>query len=73
MIVVTPLPDLDPFTVTLRIDKLTGIKDTQPASLTAIDADGNNIRTVEFEEKRNLVTFKTRKNEFAYMIMLKSG
>jgi len=70
IIIVTPLPDLNPFTVTLRIDKLTGTKDTQAASITAINPDGKNIRTVKFKVKRNLVTFKTRKNEFAYKIML---
>jgi hypothetical protein len=70
-IIITPLPDLDPFTVTLCIDKLTGTKEMQPASITAIDADGKKIRTAEFKVKRNLVTFKTRKNEFAYKIVLK--
>ena len=72
MIEITPLPDLDPFTITLRVDKLTGTKDTQVTSATAIDEDGKNIRTVEFEVKRNLATFKTRKNEFAYKIILNS-
>ncbi|HIJ52374.1 MAG TPA: hypothetical protein HPP66_04380 [Planctomycetes bacterium] len=71
MIVIAPLPDIDPFTVTLRIDILTGTKGTQVVSITAIDADDKNIRTVEFEVKRNLVTFRTRKNEFAYKIVLK--
>ncbi len=70
MIVVTPLPDIDPFTVTLRVDKLTSIKAMQVASITAIDADGKNIRSVKFDTKANLVEFQTRKNEFAYQILL---
>jgi len=73
MIVVTPLPDIDPFTVTLRIDKLTGTKGATVKSVIAVDADGNNIRTVEFDAKRNLVSFQTRKNEFAYHILLSLG
>ena len=56
--------------ITLRTDKLTGTKAKQPASVTAVDADGKNIRSVEFEAKQNLLTFKTRKNEFAYKIVL---
>ena len=77
ILLITPLPDIDPFTVTLRTDKLTGTEGTQAASVTAIDADGKNIRSVvlgtpygEFEAKRNLVRFNTRKNEFAYKIVL---
>jgi hypothetical protein len=73
IIIVTPLPGLDPFTVTLRTDKLTGTKDKYATSISAIYADGKNIRNVEFETKRNLATFKTRKNEFAYKIMLSLG
>jgi len=74
MLIVTPLPDLDPFTVTLRVDKLTGTKGTQAVRLcrriTAIDTDGKNIRNVEFDAKETLVKFQTRKNEFAYQIVL---
>jgi hypothetical protein len=57
--------------VTLRTDKLTGTKDKQAASITTIDTDGKNIRNVEFDGKETLVSFQTRKNEFAYKIVLK--
>jgi hypothetical protein len=70
IIVVTPLPGLDTFTVTLRTDKLTGTKGKQAASVTAIDADDKNIRSVEFDAQNTQIQFKTRKNEFAYKIML---
>ena len=80
MIVVTPLPDIDPFTVTLRVDKLTGTKGIQAASITAIDTDGKNIRNVvlgtpygEFDAKKTLAKFQTRKNEFAYQVLLSLG
>jgi hypothetical protein len=69
MIVVTPLPDIDPFTITLRIDKLTG-SSAQVKSVIAVDADGRNIRNVQFDTKANLVKFQTRKNDFAYQISL---
>jgi hypothetical protein len=69
MLIATPLPDIDPFTVTLRIDELAG-SSVQVKSVIAVDADGKNIRTVQFDAKRNLVSFQTRKNEFAYQISL---
>ncbi|MBW8040533.1 MAG: hypothetical protein FVQ85_11080 [Planctomycetes bacterium] len=71
MIVVTPLPDIDPFTVALYIEKLTGTKGTQAASITAIDTDGKKIRSVKFDAQNTQVQFQTRKNEFAYKIVLK--
>jgi len=70
MIVVTPLPDIDPFTVTLRIDKLTGTKGATVKSVIAVDADGKNIRSVQFDTKANLANFQTRKSEFAYQVLL---
>ena len=70
-IVVTPLPGLEPFTVTLRTDKLTGTKGKQAASVTAIDANSKNIRSVEFDAQNTQIQFQTRKNEFAYKIVLK--
>ena len=71
IIVVTPLPDLDPFTVTLRTDKLTGTKDKYATSVSAIDADDKNIRSVEFDAQNTQIQFQTRENEFAYKIVLK--
>ena len=70
-IVVTPLPGLEPFTVTLRTDKLTGTKDKYATSISAIDADDKNIRSVEFDAQNTQIQFQTRKNEFAYKIVLK--
>jgi hypothetical protein len=69
-LIVIPLPDIDPFTVTLRIDKLTGAEDTKVESITAIDAQERNIRSVEFDAKGSQVKFHTRENEFAYQILL---
>ncbi len=70
-IVVTPLPDLEPFTITLRTDKLTGTKDKYATSVTAINANGNNIRNVKFDAQNSQMQFQTSKNEFAYKIVLK--
>jgi len=70
MLIVTLLPDIDPFTVTLRTDKLADTKSATVKSVIAVDADGKNIRTVEFDAKGNMVSFRTRENEFAYKIML---
>jgi hypothetical protein len=67
MIIVTPLPGIEPFTVTLRIDELAG-SNVQVKSVTAVDADGRNIRTVRFDMKGNLAKFQTYKNDFAYQI-----
>ncbi|MHC4641174.1 MAG: glycoside hydrolase family protein [Planctomycetota bacterium] len=71
-IVVTPLPGLEPFMVTLRTDKLTGTKDKYATSVTAIDADGKDIRNVEFDAQNTWIQFQTREDEFAYKIVLKS-
>ncbi len=70
-IVVTPLSGLEPFTITLRTDKLTGTKDKSATSVTAIDADDKNIRNVKFDAQNSQVRFQTRKNEFAYKILMK--
>ncbi|MHC4312636.1 MAG: hypothetical protein ACYSW3_09265 [Planctomycetota bacterium] len=70
-IVVTPLPGLEPFTVTLRTDKLTGTKGKYAASISAIDAEDKNIRSVKFDAQNTQIQFQTRKNEFAYKIVLK--
>ncbi len=70
-IVVTPLPNLEPFTVILRTDKLTGTKDKYATSVAAIDAHDKNIRSVKFDAQNSQIQFQTRKNEFAYKIMLK--
>ena len=71
MIVVTPLPDSNSFTVTMHIDKLTGMRGAQVESVIAVDADGGVLRKVEFETKRNLVKFRTRKNDFGYHVRFK--
>ncbi len=70
MIVVTPLPDIGPFTVAIRINrlKMTGAENIK--SVIAIDADGKKIRSVNFETKENLVSFQARKDEFAYQVLL---
>jgi len=70
-IVVTPLPDLEPFKAMLNINKLTRTKVKQAESITAIDADGKNIRNIEFDAQNSQIQFQTRKSEFAYKIVLK--
>ncbi|MDW8029927.1 MAG: hypothetical protein RMK94_16225 [Armatimonadota bacterium] len=62
-----PLPEHEPFTVTLRLEKLIG----KPIRITAIEAlseDGKVITTVPFEQRNSEVTFKAQTNVFAYQL-----
>jgi len=70
VIVVTPLPDITPFTIILRIDKLSGARNISVKSIIAVDSDGRNLRDVEFAAKEDVLEFQTRENEFAYHIFL---
>ena len=71
-LIVTPLPDLPPFDVTLRLDRLAG-KTARVASLVAVDANGRERRPLEFQAADGRITFRTRKGEFAYRIALRPG
>ena len=64
-IVVTPLPDSEPFTVKLD---LPGTAWKKVKSIIAADAEGRKIRDVDFTGRGNLVEFQARENEFAYVI-----
>jgi len=66
-IAVTPLPDIGPFTVKLRPDRLPGITPIKVTSVVALDAEGGNPRNVDFTVRGNVVGFQTRENEFAYV------
>jgi hypothetical protein len=70
LIVVTPLPGLDPFTVSLRIEGLTGPGGARARSVLAVNAEGRHLRNVDLRREKNLVQFQTRKNEFAYHVRL---
>lgn len=65
-IVVTPLPEIEPFTVEMRLGKLFGGVTAEVESVVAVDANGKHVRNVEFEREGNLVRFKTRSGEFDY-------
>ena len=66
---VTPLPDSEPFTVTLALDKLpTGAAKVQ--SVRAEGMDGNILREVKSELSGTSVRFRTQENEFAYQVQL---
>jgi len=67
-IVVTPLPDIEPFTVTLRLDRLRAGEAAKVESVVAVDSEGGRIRDVDFTVKGNLVQFETREDEFAYVL-----
>jgi len=62
-IVLTPLPDIEPFTVTLRADRA-----FKAESIVAVDSEGGKTRDVDFTVKGNLVQFETRDDEFAYVL-----
>ncbi|MEN6426375.1 MAG: hypothetical protein ABFE13_13525 [Phycisphaerales bacterium] len=67
-LVVTPLPELGPFSVALRPERfgLSGAAAVQ--SIVAVNADGLEIRRVDFEQTGDLLRFATRRDEFAYQI-----
>ena len=64
---------MDPFAVTLRLGRLTGIESAKAVAVSAIGMDGRTVRKVEFTVERDLVTFHTRGDEFAYRISLARG
>jgi len=73
LIVVTPLPDIDPFTIEMRIGKLTGTGGLRVKSISAVDSDGEKIRNVEFDGTADRVKFETQSKEFAYHVLLLEG
>ena len=69
-IVVTPLPETAPFSIAMRLDKLTGARAADARSVVAVDAKGSVIRDVAFNKKGHVLEFLTRENEFAYHILM---
>jgi len=63
-----PLPDHQPFTVTLLLDKLLG-KTVRIAAIEAINEDGKVVGKVQFNQTRNEVTFKTQTGVFGYRLV----
>jgi hypothetical protein len=63
-----PLPHHQPFTVTLRLDKLLG-KTVRIAAIEAINEDGKVVGKVQFNQTRNEVTFKTQTGVFGYRLV----
>jgi len=70
VIVVTPLPEMEPFTVGIRVDRLMGADRAVVKSVMAVDSAGKNIRHVGFKTEADMVKFHTRENEFAYHLLL---
>ena len=69
-LVITPLPDLGPFSIALRPEKL-GIPAARSIrSAHAVDAGGNKTRQLEYEHSDNVPRFRTQRGEFAYRIEL---
>jgi uncharacterized protein YkuJ len=69
---VTPLLDVDPFTIDIRINKLS-TAGTRIKSIYAVDEDGEKIRNVKFDSMADRVKFRTQSKEFAYHIQLLEG
>jgi hypothetical protein len=63
-----PLPDHQPFTVTLRLDKLLG-KTVRIAAIEAINEGRKVVGKVQFNQTRNEVTFKTQTGVFGYRLV----
>jgi hypothetical protein len=70
LIVVTPLPDISPFTVALRLGELAGGGGARAESVVAVDVRGGKIRDVDFEMEEGIVRFETRTEEFAYHVAI---
>jgi hypothetical protein len=62
-----PLPDHQPFTVTLRLDKLLGTA-KRITAVEALDEMGKVIGSVPFTQRNGEVTFKTQAGVFAYRL-----
>jgi hypothetical protein len=67
-LVITPLPQLRPFSIALRPEELDLGKSDNVRSIVAVNAAGQELRPVAFERVRNQVRFTTRLGEFAYRI-----
>jgi len=72
-IVVTPLPEMDPFTVEVHLDKLLAVRRAGVKSIAAVGENGQTIRSVEFEGAPGTVKFRTAGGEFAYHLLLQEG
>ncbi len=70
IITITPLPALEPFSITLQMDPLTGKSQRKVKSITAIDSGQTTIRPVDFAADGPLLQFQTQKGEFAYQILM---
>jgi hypothetical protein len=62
-----PLPDHQPFTVTLRLRRLLGTA-KRIAAVEALDETGKVIGSVLFTQRNGEVTFKTQVGVFAYRL-----
>jgi hypothetical protein len=72
-IVVTPLPDIDPFTIEMAIDKIIATGGLRVKSIFAVDENGEKIRSVEFNSTADRVKFETQSKDFAYHVLLLEG
>jgi len=66
-----PLPEHQPFTVTLRLDKLLG-KTVRIAAIEAIGENGKVIARAQFTQTRSEVTFKTQAGVFGYRLVTRA-
>jgi hypothetical protein len=67
-LVVTPLPQLRPFSIALRLEELGLGTPDKVRSIVAVNAAGQETRSVDFEPVRGPIRFATRPGEFAYRI-----
>lgn len=69
-VLLTPLPDGDPFTATLRLDQLLGRR-AAVRSVEAVDAKGAIVGTPPFTLNDTAITFTVASGVFAYRINLR--
>ncbi len=66
---ITPLPNLGPFSVALELEKF-GLSGVRVQSVVARDADGRQLRRIDYDIDNDRIEFTTQRNEFAYVIRL---
>lgn len=67
-LVVTPLPDGEPFALSLAVDRLAD-RTVRVTEVAAVDADGRKLRNVEYRAEHGSVSFTARGDEFAYHVV----
>ncbi len=67
-LIITPLPDIDPFSVEVHLSKFPMEQVRKIKSVIAVDEKGEKNRDVRFMSEAGVAKFETRSGEFAYIL-----